>query len=222
MAADIPPAETQPAETQPAETQPAGTQPTKAPPAASRSAKPLRADAARNRAKVLDAARDVFAELGTGASTEEVARRAGVGIGTVFRHFPTKESLLEAVLGEILAGFAEQAKARTGAADPGGAFFDFFQLVVGESATKNAVSAELAGAGIDIAAGRADVRQELRGALGVLLTRAQEAGVVRADVGLGEVLALLAGTSQAAGKLDVATRARVLDVVFDGLRSQPS
>ncbi|MEV4255154.1 helix-turn-helix domain-containing protein [Spirillospora sp. NPDC049652] len=182
-------------------------------------AKPLRADAARNRAKVLGAARDVFAELGTAASTEEVAKRAGVGIGTVFRHFPTKESLLEAVLGEILAGFAEQARLRTESADPGGAFFDFFQLVVGESATKNAVSAELTGAGVDTRADGAEVRQELRGALGVLLTRAQEAGAVRADVGLGEVLALLAGTSQATEKLDVAMRGRVLDVVFDGLRS---
>ncbi|MFC4912159.1 TetR/AcrR family transcriptional regulator [Actinomadura gamaensis] len=183
------------------------------------SAKPLRADAARNRAKVLDAARGVFAELGTGASTEEVAKRAGVGIGTVFRHFPTKESLLEAVLGEILAGFAEEARARGDSPDPGGAFFDFFQLVVGEAATKNAVSAELADAGVDVHAGRDDVRAELRGALGVLLTRAQEAGSVRGDIGFGEVMALLAGTSRATENLDVATRARVLDVVFDGLRA---
>ncbi|WP_051468022.1 TetR/AcrR family transcriptional regulator [Actinomadura oligospora] len=184
--------------------------------------KPLRADAARNRAKVLVAAREVFAERGTGASTEEVARRAGVGIGTVFRHFPTKESLLEAVLGEILAGFAEQARLRTESPDPGGAFFDFFQLVVGESATKNAVSAELTGAGIDLHASGDEVRQELRGALGVLLARAQEAGAVRADVGLGEVMALLAGTSQATGNLDVLMRGRVLDVVFDGLRGHSS
>ncbi|MEV5569588.1 helix-turn-helix domain-containing protein [Spirillospora sp. NPDC052269] len=187
-------------------------------------ARPLRADAARNRAKVLVAAREVFAERGTGASTEEVAKRAGVGIGTVFRHFPTKESLLEAVLGEILAGFAEQARVRTESPDPAGAFFDFFQFVVGESATKNAVSAELTGAGIDLHAigddAMQEMRKELRGALGVLLTRAQEVGAVRADVGLGEVMALLAGTSQAAQNLDVVVRGRVLDVVFDGLRAQ--
>ncbi|MFC5184252.1 TetR/AcrR family transcriptional regulator [Actinomadura harenae] len=185
-------------------------------------AKPLRADAARNRAKVLLAAQEVFAGLGAGASTEEIAKRAGVGIGTVFRHFPTKESLLEAVLGEILAGFAEQARLRTESSDPGRAFFDFFQFVVVEAAAKNAISAELAGAGVDPHAGADEVRQELRGALGVLLARAQEAGVVRADIGLEEVMALLSGTSQAAGNLDVLMRGRVLDVVFDGLREHRS
>ncbi|MCP9976669.1 TetR/AcrR family transcriptional regulator [Actinomadura madurae] len=74
------------------------------------SGRPLRADAQRNRAKVLAAAEEVFAVQGTSASTEEVARKAGVGIGTVFRHFPTKESLLEAVLVALLERLAAEAE----------------------------------------------------------------------------------------------------------------
>lgn len=184
------------------------------------SSRPLRADAARNRAKVLAAAEAVVAEQGTSASTEEVARRAGVGIGTVFRHFPTKESLLEAVLVGLLQRLAADAEALAAADDPGAAFFGFFGQVVAQAATKNAVSAALAESGINAGDTAGQVGQELKTALGTLLDRAQQAGAVRADVALAEVMALLAGTSQAAGHLggDRDVRSRVLAIVFDGLR----
>jgi AcrR family transcriptional regulator len=180
------------------------------------SGRPLRADALRNRAKVLAAAEEVFAVQGTSASTEEVARKAGVGIGTVFRHFPTKESLLEAVLVALLERLAAEARDLRSADDPGAAFFGFFTRVVSQAATKQAVTEALAEAGIDARKATGRAGPGLKAALGVLLERAQEAGAVRADVGPGEVMALLAGMSYAAGR--AGAREDVLRIAFDGLR----
>ncbi|MBO2447504.1 TetR/AcrR family transcriptional regulator [Actinomadura barringtoniae] len=180
----------------------------------------MRADAARNRAKVLVAAELVFAAKGTSASTEEVAKEAGVGIGTVFRHFPTKEALLEAVLVGLLARFAHEAEELTRAADPGEAFFGFFRGIVAQAATKNAVSEALEEAGINAREASAEVGVPLKKALATLVERAQEAGAVRSDVGLAEVMALLSGSSHAAASAsgDPQVQARALDIVFDGLR----
>jgi AcrR family transcriptional regulator len=182
--------------------------------------KPLRADALRNRAKVLAAAEAVFAEQGTSASTEEIARTAGVGIGTVFRHFPTKESLLEAVLNGLLQRLAEEADALAAADDPGAAFFTFFTQVVTQATTKNDVSQALEEAGIDAKNTTEQTGQELRKALDTLLGRAQRAGAIRHDIGLAEVMTLLAATSRSAehtsGDRDV--RSKTLEIVFDGLR----
>lgn len=180
--------------------------------------RPLRADALRNRAKVLAAAEEVFAVQGTSAPTEEVARKAGVGIGTVFRHFPTKESLLEAVLVALLERLAAEARDLRAAADPGAAFFGFFTRVVSQAAAKQAVTEALAEAGVDAREATGRAGPDLKAALGVLLGRAQETGAVRADVGPGEVMALLAGMSYAAGR--AGAREDVLRIVFEGLRPQ--
>ncbi|MGI5227829.1 TetR/AcrR family transcriptional regulator [Actinoallomurus sp. CA-142502] len=180
----------------------------------SRAGRPLRADAMRNRLKVLEAAEAVFDARGTTASTEEVARAAGVGIGTVFRHFPTKEALLEAVYVSGLRKLAEEAEALASADDPGAAFFTFFTRVVGHAATKNALSAALTEAGVDVP----ETGQGLKQALAALLSRAQDAGAVRGDVGLPEVMALLVGVSRAAERAQGEVRDRALNVVFDGLR----
>ncbi|GAA2157528.1 TetR/AcrR family transcriptional regulator [Actinomadura napierensis] len=182
------------------------------------SGKPLRADALRNRAKVLAAAEDVFAAQGTSASTEEVARRAGVGIGTVFRHFPTKESLLEAVLVALLERLAAQARDLASAADPGEAFFGFFARVVAQAATKQAVTDALAEAGVDAREATGRTGPDVKAAIGTLLERAQRAGAVRADIGPSEVTALLAGISYAAGRAGGSDD--VLRIAFDGLRPQ--
>ncbi|WP_242910001.1 TetR/AcrR family transcriptional regulator [Actinomadura terrae] len=176
--------------------------------------RPLRADALRNRAKVLAAAESVFAARGTSASTEEVAREAGVGIGTVFRHFPTKESLLEAVLASLLERLADDARGLLAAEDPGAAFFGFFARVVGQAGAKHALSEALAEAGAENTGGKA--RPALRSAVAALLARAQEAGAVRADVGPAQVMALLAGLSHAAAHAGAGED--VLRIAFDGLR----
>ncbi|MFG2823749.1 TetR/AcrR family transcriptional regulator [Kitasatospora sp. NPDC048365] len=183
-------------------------------------AKPLRADARRNRARLLEVAEEVFAERGPGASTEEVARAAGVGIATVFRHFPTKEALLEAVLVRRLERLAEEAQQLAASCPPAEAFFDFFNLVVDRSPVKNAYAAALADAGVDVHAAVSDAGRAVSAALGGLLAAAQGAGAVRTDLEVPELTAILVGTCRMLqhldGRPDAARRAR--QVVLDGLR----
>jgi AcrR family transcriptional regulator len=170
----------------------------------------LRADAARNRARILDAAEAVFAEQGPSGSTEEVARRAGVAIGTVFRHFPTKNDLLAAIMKRLLDRLITEA----GEQD----LFAFFTHMVAQAAAKKTVVDLLAGAGVDIRLPEAVGHLET--AVGTLLTRAQTAGEVTGEVQLPEVMALLVSLCQGAlhGGWDATLQARALTVVFTGLR----
>jgi AcrR family transcriptional regulator len=178
-----------------------------------------RVDARANRGRILDVAEEVFGKGGESASTEEVARLAGVGIGTVFRHFPTKAALLEAVLVRRFDRLREQAEGLLNAADPGQAFLGFFGHLVADAAAKIAIAEALLDAGGDRDGDAARASDGLRRAVGVLLQHAQQAGAVRDDVELPEVYALLVGTSRAAarGHLDEEARARLLAIVFDGL-----
>ncbi|WP_410565967.1 TetR/AcrR family transcriptional regulator [Amycolatopsis sp. cmx-4-61] len=184
--------------------------------------KPLRADARRNRARVLEAAENVFAAKGTGAPTEEVARVAGVGIGTVFRHFPTKEALLEAVLHARLSRFVDEAETAVAAesADPGGAFFAFLTSWVEMSSAKNAYFEALSAAGVTVPVGKSDIGGRLLSALGVLLSRAQQAGAVRPDLVVGELIPVTIGVARAAEYAgpDATLRDRAVAILFDGLR----
>lgn len=184
--------------------------------------KPLRADARRNRARVLEAAESVFAAKGTGAPTEEVARAAGVGIGTVFRHFPTKEALLEAVLVARLQRFADEAEAVVAADsdDPGGAFFAFLTSWIEMSSAKNAYFEALAAAGVTLPVAKSGIGARLVEALGVLLSRAQDAGAVRKDLVAGELITVIIGVARAAEYAgpDARLRDRVVEILFDGLR----
>jgi AcrR family transcriptional regulator len=144
---------------------------------------------------------------------------AGVGIATVFRHFPTKALLLQAVLVRRFERLRAQAETLLGAADPGSAFFDFFRHLVDDAATKIAIGDALLDAGGDNDGEAATASRGLRRAVGELFARAQDAGAVRGDVELPEVYALLVATSRAAAltDLDERARARALTVVFDGL-----
>ena len=184
--------------------------------------KPLRADARRNRARVLEAAESVFAARGTSAPTEEVARAAGVGVGTVFRHFPTKEELLKAVLLHRLHSFADQAEAVVAAnsPDPGGAFFEFLDGWIEMSGAKNAYFEALSAAGIEIPATGSVVGARLIESLGVLLGRAQAAGAARQDLSAEELIPVIVGTAKAVEYVgaDLARRARTVAIMFDALR----
>jgi AcrR family transcriptional regulator len=183
-------------------------------------AKTLRADARRNRARLLEVAEDVFTRRGTGVSTEEIARQAGVGIGTLFRHFPTKEALLEAVFIGRLTRLGERATALSGSEEPGPAFFAFFALVVDQGSAKNAFADALAAAGINVQAAASGVSGEFGAALTGLLKQAQQAGAVRPDIGVTELKAVLVGASRALEHIgdDPATRSRVIAILLDGLR----
>ncbi|HEY3981013.1 MAG TPA: TetR/AcrR family transcriptional regulator [Streptosporangiaceae bacterium] len=186
-------------------------------------ARAQRADAASNRVRILDAADEVFGRGGAAASTEEVARLAGVGIATVFRHFPAKADLLDEVLARRFERLRERAGELAGPpAEPGPALFGMFTEMVGDAPGKIAIADALVDAGGETGDSSrvAQAAGELRQAVGVLLARAQAAGAVRADVELPELYALLAGMSRAAahGPRDPGVWGRALDVVFDGLR----
>jgi AcrR family transcriptional regulator len=179
------------------------------------STEPTRADARGNRIRILEVAEEVFGRGGSAASTEEVARLAGVGIATVFRHFPTKRALLEEVLVRHFARLCERAESLTEAADPGGAFFGMFGEIVDNASGKLAIVEAFTDAGGDFGGRAVQGASDLRAAVGVLLRRAQRAGAVREDARLDEVYALLIGISRAAAEASV--RDRAMAIIFDGL-----
>jgi AcrR family transcriptional regulator len=181
------------------------------PDAAAAAARPLRADAARNRESVLRAARVAFAESGYGVPLDEIAARAGVGPGTVYRHFPTKEALFEAVVTARVQDLLTDARARADAADPGAAFFGFLARIAAESAAKRDLPDAISIAG--------SLREDLDAALDVLLRRAQRAEAVRADVRTPDIIVLLKGLfASLADVSDQARRDLVFAVLADGLR----
>ncbi|MGW7603845.1 TetR/AcrR family transcriptional regulator [Streptomyces antimycoticus] len=181
---------------------------------------PSRADARRNRARVLAAARASFAAEGGMAPLGAIAERAGVGAGTVYRHFPSKEDLFEAVIADSVDGFVAEGRALAVAEDPGAAFFGFLERVVGEASLNRALceafAREAPGRAPDAAAG---ARREFGEVLSALLRRAQEAGAVRADVAAADVQALVAGC--AAMEQGRGPGSGVLTAVMcDGLRAE--
>ncbi|WP_433162379.1 TetR/AcrR family transcriptional regulator [Kribbella sp. CA-247076] len=182
----------------------------------------MRADARDNRARIMTAADEVFGRSPT-ASTDDVAKLAGVGIATVFRHFPTKIDLLEAVLTLRLERLRDRAIELADSNHPGEAFFGFFTQVVAESASKLAIAEALTAAGSVAGAEAKKAGAGLREAFNTLLTRAQEEGIVRRDARLTEVYALLIGASRGAtaAGLEQEGRERLLAIVFDGLRPRP-
>jgi AcrR family transcriptional regulator len=167
-----------------------------------------RADAVRNRAKILEVAARVFAEQGAAASTEQVAAEAGVAIGTIFRHFPTKADLLAAIMKDTLADLAERMAA------PDATLFGVFTALVAEAAAKRSVIDLLPGLEV------AESIDRFRAVVAGLLTRAQERGEVRTQIEADEVMALLVAVCQGAlrGGWPPALQRRTLAIVFDGLR----
>ena len=184
------------------------------------SARPLRADAQRNRARVLEAAEVVFASEGIDAPVDVIAEKAGVGVGTLYRHFPTKERLCEAILLERLSALTLDACALSEAEDPAQALFGFLAHVVDESAAKRDLIAAVMGAGMGFEESSAAVKEQLRAAVEVLLQRAQVAGAVRMDVTASTVMTLVGATCQAAAQHD-APPEDLLAIVCDGLRVRP-
>jgi len=182
-------------------------------------ARPLRADAERNRQRVLAVAQEVFATRGLAVPIDEIARKAGLGVGTLYRHFPTKEALFEAIVVGRMEQLVDDARARAKAPDPGGAFFGFLEAMVDEGEAKRDFLTALAGTGIDMER-IAAIKQRMKRAVAVLLERAQSAGVVRRDVGASDVLTIVMGTVGAADRhgAGAAERRRLLAVIFDGLR----
>ncbi len=181
--------------------------------------KPLRADALRNRQRVLEVAQEVFAKEGLAVPIDEIARRAGVGVGTLYRHFPTKEALYASVVLGKLEASAADARARLRADDPERAFFGFVERLVLDGSSKKDLMEALAATGPDLKASFGEAKKELKAALAKLLARAQRAGAVRKDATVDDVFALVHGPFAAIGRdADPEWRARLLRIVCDGLR----
>jgi len=182
--------------------------------------KPVRADAVRNRQRVLEVAQEVFAEEGLVVPIDEIARRAGLGVGTLYRHFPTKEALFEAIVLTRLQDTIDDARALADAADPGAAFFDFLLKVIDEGVKKRDFVDALSGGGDGLHRALASLKKELHRAMGTLLTRAQDASEVRPDVTIADVAALISGIFQAIEQRggDARTRRHLIAILCDGLR----
>jgi AcrR family transcriptional regulator len=180
---------------------------------------PRRRAGRANRARVLDSADEVFARQGEAGSTEDVAALAGVGIGTVFRHFPTKADLLDAVLTRRFDRLTERATALLDTDDPIEALEAFLMFMIDEAPGKIAIGAALLGAGGDLTAGQR-ASERTRRASGRLIRHAQRAGQVRADIKPNEAYAVMAGTARALAQARItgAARLRAVAIVIDGLR----
>jgi AcrR family transcriptional regulator len=181
--------------------------------------RPLRADARRNRERVLETAFNAFATEGLSVSVHEIARRAGVGTGTVSRHFPTKEALFEAVFVSRVERLVAMARQLSEAEEAGTAFFSFFAAIVAEGAANRGLADALTGAGFDIKTAVSGPEHDVMGALSGLLARAQQAGSVRHDIDTADVIALVTGCLARESDSQVpAARDRLISVIREGLR----
>jgi AcrR family transcriptional regulator len=179
-------------------------------------ARPKRADARRNYEKVLAAARQAFAEGGESTALEEIARRAGVGIGTLYRHFPNRQALLEALYVGEVEEMCRSASELDGS-DPWEALTGWFESFISYIGTKRALAAELQNYLDQDAPLFQACRTSLFEAGEPLLKRAQEAGVVRRDVSIGEVIQMVVGIGKMPTK-DPKQNEHILRVALDGLR----
>ncbi|WP_223692922.1 TetR/AcrR family transcriptional regulator [Leifsonia poae] len=176
--------------------------------------RPQRADARRNFDALLAAARDAFAADGTSASLEDIARRAGVGIGTLYRNFPTRDALIEAVYVDEVESVVRAAR-EAESLEPWEALDSWLHRFVGYVGTKRAL---VDGLNKDSPV-LLSCRTAIYGAGGPLLDRAQAAGVVRSDVAIDDVVRMVSGIAGVAFD-DDAQRTKVVELAIDGLRVQ--
>ncbi|MCF7549359.1 TetR/AcrR family transcriptional regulator [Pseudonocardia sp. WMMC193] len=183
-------------------------------------ARSLRADAARNRELLLAAAEEEFAERGLDASMADIASRAGVAKGTVFRHFATKEDLVAAIVGDQFAALAVVARELLGAPDAGEALLEFLTVAAAALQRRDLTFLQAFSEGHPMVSDR---RDQLHAAVGALVDRAQAAGVLRPDVTGTDVFLLVCAPVHAAGfhpRPESDLWRRYLGVIFDGLRRE--
>lgn len=180
----------------------------------------MRADAARNRRLLLAAAGAEFAERGLDASVADIARRAGVGKGTVFRHFPTKDDLIAAIVLDRIAGLTEVGERLVDAPDPGAALLEF--LTVAARQRQQLDLSYLQGTG-ELNAEIVPARARMFHAVHALVDRAREHGDLRADVTGADVIVLMCAPNDVVSYLPGAAPdlwQRYLAIIFDGLRPE--
>lgn len=182
-----------------------------------------RADALRNRAKVLEAATRLLTERGIELPVRDIADEAGVGLATMYRQFPTKEALFTAVVHDRMASFAAEAERRA-VANTGEGLFEFFEFYLRSSGPKGALVDELINAGVDVDAEMPEVVEALTTHTTTLIDQAIEAGTARPDLTIETVIALLSALShgQERGRWSSDVRSQVLSTVLDGVRAHRS
>jgi AcrR family transcriptional regulator len=176
----------------------------------------LRADAQRNYDALIEAARTALRDSDADTSLEEIARRAGVGIGTLYRHFPTRLALLEAVYRDEVDDLDRKSAVLLESDDPQDALRSWLVLFIDYAATKRALFHEL----VDAVGRDSELlthsRRVIERSASDILTRAQDIGAVRADIEVSDILRLVGGCTMMPGSTEE-QRERMLRVVVDGL-----
>jgi AcrR family transcriptional regulator len=180
--------------------------------------RPLRADARRNRERILDAARCACAEHGASVQMDDVAGRAGVGVGTVYRHFATKEALLDELVAEKFRTFAQHAREALEVGDPWEAFAGLLRRNAEVMAQDAGLRHALVGSGA-VAQYTGEDRAELDRLGAEIIDRAQRAGVVRDDISVHDIPMLMSGLCASMGGPRSDWR-RHLELLLDGLRAR--
>jgi AcrR family transcriptional regulator len=182
--------------------------------------RPLRADAARNRRSLLAAAADEFAERGLDASVADIARRAGVGKGTVFRHFATKDDLLSAIVIDRIEGLNAVGERLLDAPDPSAALLEFLTVAAEQRQQRDLSFLQEAG---DLSAEVVRVRTRMYDIVHHLVERARAAGAIRDDVTGTDVILLMCAPNHVVSYVPNAPPdlwRRYLAIIFDGLRPE--
>jgi AcrR family transcriptional regulator len=181
--------------------------------------RPLRADALRNRQQLLQVAYETFATEGLSVPIDEIARRAGVGAGTVYRHFPTKEALFAAIAADRVAEHVAHAHELAEQLPPGPAFFAFLDWTAGQAGADQGLMEALAGTGFDLATVVPEAERDWLAAFEELLTAAQRDGSVRADLDVADIKALLLGyQAMLRYRADPAATERLTAMIHAGLQ----
>jgi AcrR family transcriptional regulator len=181
-----------------------------------------RADARRNRDRLLEAAKAAFAELGPEASLDEIARRAGVGIGTLYRHFPTREAIVEAVYRREVQQLADAAPRLAESLPPAEALRAWMGVFIDYIAAKKVIAPALKSLVGGGSALYADSGARIQEAMALLVERARASGDIRPGADAADLLRALIGFAYVNSAPDwEASARRLADLLFDGLRSQP-
>jgi AcrR family transcriptional regulator len=179
--------------------------------------RPMRADARRNYDKLVAAAREVFLQQGGGASLEAIAKQAGVGVGTLYRHFPKRIDIVEAVYREDVDGLLSSAKEFAADLEPWPALVAWLEAFVRYANTKRTFLNELHEAFEENPQLRINSRERMEAAIDLVLRPAQDAGVVRTDLDGSDLMQLLASMCMSAS-LKPGQSERLLVMIQDGLR----
>jgi AcrR family transcriptional regulator len=184
----------------------------------------LRSDARRNRDRLIAVAREAFAQYGADASLDEIARRAGVGPGTLYRHFPNRLALMESVYRDNVETLCASASELITAPSPGDALAQWLRAFLDYAVTKRGLAKALMGVSGERPSFFSTCHEMITESASALLDRAQAAGAIRKDLELWDLLKLVGGiamTCEQTPDCDEAMADRLLSIVMDGVRAQP-